>query len=368
MILDKTQLKTWCSINLDAIAHNYNYTKAKTDSRVICVIKANAYGHGAIPVAKRLVNEGCDFFAVSSVEEALELRQGGIDCNILVLGYVLPSRIETAIENDISFACASHEFAKLISGAKASKKARIHIKLNSGMNRTGFCICHESGYEDLDKAIEIIKNADNIEVEGIFSHFAKAEDDKAFSKKQWGYFSNAVDYIKKSGIKPDMLHICNSAGTENYPDMHLDAIRLGIHLYGCDSKDENYIQVMDFCTRIVDIHNLKEGDGVSYGLDFIADRKMKIAVIGAGYADGIFRCLSDGKGYVSVKGKKCPIVGRVCMDMTMIDITDVPDAKVEDVATIWGKELPTEEQAKNAGTISYELMCSVAPRVIRVYE
>lgn len=367
MNFEKNSLKTWCKVNLDAIAHNYNYTQSKTSAKVICVIKANAYGHGAISVAKRLVNEGCKYFAVSSIEEALELRQGGINCSILVLGYILPCNIQTAIENDISFACASYEFANHISNMKTSKKAKVHIKLNTGMNRTGFCICHESGYDDLDKAIEIIKNSDNIEVEGVFSHFAKAENDKAFSQKQWGYFSNAVDYIKKSGIKPDMLHICNSAGTENYPDMHLDAIRLGIHLYGCESKDENYIQAMDFCTRIVDIHTLKEGDGVSYGLDFIADRKMKVAVIGAGYADGIFRCLSDGKGYVLIGGKKCSILGRVCMDMTMVDISSVDNAKVGDVVTIWGKELPTEEQAKNAGTISYELMCSIAPRVQRVY-
>ena len=361
-------LKTWRSINLDAIAHNYNYTKSGTNAKIICVIKADAYGHGALPVAKRLLKEGCDYFAVSSIEEAIELRQGGINCNILVLGYILPCLIQTAIENDISFACASYEFAKLISNVKTSKKARVHIKLNTGMNRTGFCICHKSGYDDLDMAIEIIKSADNIKVEGVFSHFASAEDNRAFSEKQWGYFSNAVDYIKKAGINPDMLHICNSAGTVNFPEKHLDAIRLGIHLYGCESDDENYIQAMDFCTRIVDIHTLKEGDGVSYGLDFIADRKMTIAVIGAGYGDGVLRCLSDGKGYVVVRGKKCPIIGRVCMDMTMIDITDVPDAKVEDIVTIWGNGLPTEEQAKNAGTISYELMCSVSPRVAKVYE
>ncbi len=368
MNFETNSLKTWCSVNLNAIAHNYNYTKSKTDAKIICVVKAGAYGHGAVPVAKRLLKEGCDYFAVSSIEEALELRQGGINCNILVLGYILPCHIQTAIENDISFACASYEFAKLVSGVKTSKKARVHIKLNSGMNRTGFCICHESGYEDLDKAIEVIKNSDNIEVDGIFSHFAKAENDKACSEKQCGYFSNAVDYIKASGINPQMLHICNSAGTANFPEKHLDAIRLGIHLYGCESDDKNYIHTMDFCTRIVDIHTLKEGDGVSYGLDFIADRKMKVAVIGAGYADGIFRCLSDGKGYVIVRGKKCPIIGRVCMDMTIIDITDVPEAEVEDIVTIWGKALPTEEQANNAGTISYELLCSVAPRVVRVYE
>lgn len=361
-------LKTWCAVDLNAIAHNYNYTKSKTNARIISVVKAGGYGHGAVAVAKRLCNEGCDYFAVSSFEEALELRCGGIDGGILVLGYVLPCNITKAVENDISFACASLEFAKTLAGMSFSKKAKIQIKLNTGMNRTGFNVCHSYGYEDLKAAINVIKENDGIQVEGIFSHFAKAENDKAFSEKQWGYFENAVDFIKKNGIVPDMLHICNSEGTYNFPSMHLDAVRMGIHLYGCSSGDDNYIQAMDFCTRIVDIHSVREGDGISYGLHYIADRERKIAVVGAGYADGVFRCLSDGKGYFLVRGKRCPIVGIVCMDMTMIDISDVDDAEVGDVVTIWGKDLPADEQAKNAGTISYELLCSVAPRVIRVYK
>ncbi|MBE6681027.1 MAG: alanine racemase [Ruminococcaceae bacterium] len=361
------ELKTWCNINLDAIAHNYKYTCSRTDSAVICVIKANAYGHGAVPIARRLYDEGCRSFAVSSIEEALELRLGGItDCCILVLGYVLPCRIKEAVENDISFALASYDFAKQLCETDTEKAPKVHIKLNTGMNRTGFTVCHNSGYQELAEAIELIRE-NNIEVEGVFSHFAKAEDDTAFSQKQWGYFENAVDFIKSKGVSPKVIHICNSMGTYNYPSMHLDAVRLGIHLYGCSSDDKNYLPAMDFYTRIVDIHTLKEGDGVSYGLDFIADKEMKIAVIGAGYADGIFRCLSDGKGYVLVRGKKCPILGRVCMDMTMIDISHVPDAKVCDVVTIWGEGLSADEQAKNAGTISYELLCSVAPRVTRVY-
>lgn len=367
MNFETKTLKTWCSVDLNAIAHNYNHTKSKTDSRIICVIKANAYGHGAVPVARRLVKEGCDFFAVSSIEEALELRYGGIKCDILIFGYILPERIPEAVENDISFALASCEFASVLCSISLPKKAKVHIKLNTGMNRTGFNICHRRGYEDLKKALVLIKASDNVSVDGVFSHFAKAENDRAFSDKQWGYFENAVDFIKKEGISPSLLHICNSAGIANYPEKHLNAVRLGINLYGCEANDASYIQAMEFCTRIVDIHTISEGDGVSYGLDFIADRKMKIAVIGAGYADGIFRCLSDGKGYVLIGGKKCPILGRVCMDMTMVDISSVENAKVGDVVTIWGKELPTEEQAKNAGTISYELMCSVAPRVKRVY-
>ena len=361
-------LKTFCSIDLDAIAHNYNYTKSRTGARIISVVKAGAYGHGAVPVAKRLMNEGCDFFAVSSIEEALELRCGGIDCDILILGYILPERISKAVENGISFACASYEFAKVLCAACFNGVARVHLKLDTGMNRTGFGVCHNSGYENLEKALDLLSKNENIKIEGVFSHFAKADGDTSFTEKQYGYFRNAVDFIKQKGASPEILHICNSAGTYSFPSMHLDAVRVGVHLYGCESGgDENYIQSMDFCTRIVDIHNLYEGDGVSYGQSFIADRNMTIAVIGAGYADGVFRCLSGGKGYVLIGGKKCPIIGRICMDMTMVDISGVPGAKVGDLVTIWGKGLPTEEQAKNAGTISYELMCSVSPRVPRVY-
>ena len=188
-------LKTWCNIDLDAIAHNYNYTKSRTNSKVICVVKAGAYGHGAVATAQRLEKEGCDYFAVSSIEEALELREGGIRSNILILGYVLPCRISEAVENDISFACASLEFAKLLCGVCCTKKLKIHIKLNTGMNRTGFNVCHNSGYGELEQAVDILSKCTNVEIEGVFSHFARAEDDKAFSKKQHGYFENAIDIL-----------------------------------------------------------------------------------------------------------------------------------------------------------------------------
>ena len=177
MIYNENALKTWCTVNLDEIAGNYNYTKSRTNSNVICVVKANAYGHGAVKVSTRLEKEGCNFFAVSSIEEALELRCGGIKGNILVLGYVLPERIKDAVSNNISFACASYDFAKTLCNADFEGKAKVHIKLNTGMNRTGFNVCHSNGYEDLKDAIELLIAKENIEVEGVFSHFAKAEDD-----------------------------------------------------------------------------------------------------------------------------------------------------------------------------------------------
>ncbi len=359
-------LKTWCNVDLDAVAHNFKYARSKTDAAVICVVKASAYGHGAVMVSRRLEQEGCKYFAVSSIEEALELRNGGIKSCILVLGYILPQNLEDAVENDISFACASIDFAKILCGMSFKKKAKVHIKINTGMNRTGFAVCHDKGADDLKEAARLLGECDNIEIEGIFSHFANAEDDMEFSHTQYDNFKMALMMVKDEGIEPEMVHICNSAGTEKYESMHHDAVRVGIHLYGCESSDENFVPTIDFCTRVVDVHYITKGEGVSYGLDFVAQKQTKIAVIGAGYADGLFRCLSNGKGDVLVNGKVCKIVGRVCMDMTMVDVTDV-EVKVGDKVVIWGREHSVERQASNAGTISYELMCALSPRVTRVY-
>ncbi len=364
--------KTHAAISLDAIAHNYNYTKKLVgEKKVICIIKANAYGHGAVEVAKRLEKEGADYFAVALLDEALQLRRAGIKSKILILGYVMPKYIPLAIENDISLACASLDFLKEIAKATKDKTALIHIKLNTGMNRTGFNISHGEIPEDLKNACDIIKENRNIHVEGLFSHFAKAEDDDEFTRLQFNNFTFAKDYLISQAINPEICHICNSAGILNHPEKHLDAVRLGISLYGACVCDKNYLPVMSFNTSIVDIHNLEQGDGVSYGLDFIAKKPMKMAVIGAGYADGIRRNLSENDAYVLCNGKRVKLIGRVCMDMAMIDVTDIDDISIGDTVTIWGKNgdafLSCDEQAEKAGTISYELFCSVSKRVPRIY-
>ncbi len=364
--------KTYAAIDLDAIAHNYNYTKKLVgDRQVICVIKANAYGHGAVEVAKRLEKEGADFFAVAEIEEALALRKAGITSKILILGYILPQHIKAAVENGISLAAASLDFVKEVSSAAKEKKANIHIKLNTGMNRTGFNLCHGQIPEDLKQACRIIKENPNIRVEGLFSHFAKAEDDKEFTAKQFDNYNKGKDFLAASGINPEICHICNSAGILNHPEMHLDAVRLGISLYGAGTDDKNYLPVMSFITTVVDVHDIEKNDGVSYGLDFVAEKNMKIAVIGAGYADGLRRNISSNGAHVLINGKRAKLIGRVCMDMAMIDVTDIENVKVGDTVTIWGKNgsafISCDEQAEKALTISYELLCSVSPRVPRVY-
>ncbi len=365
--------KNWCTVKLDNLVHNYLYTKQTTGKRVICVVKADAYGHGAIKAAKALMKAGCDFFAVSSYEEAFQLRQGGIDCGIVILGRIMPHEISLAAKQNISFAAGSLEFVEeVLNTAKGVFKAKIHIKLNTGMNRTGFDAIHEGVTDGFDKALKIIvDNPDCFEVEGVFSHFAKAEDDEGFTRGQYQRYLKAVDYIEGFGISPKIRHIANSAGSVKFDDMSLDATRLGIYLYGCESDDKNYLPVMSFNARILEIKKLQKGDGVSYGLDFVAKKDTTIAVVGMGYADGVHRCLSDGKGSFLYKGRLCPIIGRVCMDMTMIDVTDIDNPKTLDTVTFFGENdgslLPCSLQAHNASTISYELLCSVSKRVPRVY-
>lgn len=366
--------KNWCSIDLNNLVHNYKYTKEKLNKDVICVLKADAYGHGAVTAAKALVGAGCNSFAVSSFGEAIQLREGGISQNIIVLGRIMPSEITEAINQGLSFAAGTIGFVQEVTEmCPAGKKAKIHIKLNTGMNRTGFDSIHTPKFSELKEALSLIcDNRDIFEIEGVFSHFAKAEDDKDFSHLQYERFSEGVSVIESYGFKPEIKHICNSAGAINYRDLSLDAVRLGIYLYGCESNDPNYRPVMSFHSRILEIKELFPGDGVSYGLDFTATEKMKIAIIGAGYADGVHRSLSSGRGFALCHGVLCPIVGRICMDMLMLDVSKVADAEIFDTVTFFGKHengsvLPCELLAEKAGTISYELLCSVSKRVPRIY-
>ncbi len=367
--------KTRAVINLDALAHNYaTLKKLHGDTRIAAVVKADAYGHGAVPVSKRLNAEGCDFFAVATIDEALELRENGITGTILILGYVLDEFLGLAVKNDISLTVDTCNKLESILKASNGRNVKVHIKLDTGMNRTGFEVKTAALSAELKKAAEIIKNNENIIVEGLFSHFAVSDepDGEEFTALQYERFSETAKLLEKIGINPQIKHICNSAGFTVYgKEMKMDAVRCGLALYGYMGEELGLEPCMEFITKIVNIHEMKKGESVSYGLKFTADRDMKIAVIGAGYADGFMRCLSCGKGYVLCNGKKAPVIGRVCMNMSMVDISDIPDATVGDDIVIFGKSkdayLSADEVAKNAGTISYEIICAVSGRVPRVY-
>ena len=342
--------KTRAVIDLNAIAGNYMHTaKACAPAKVAAVVKADAYGHGALAVAKRLNAVGCDFFTVSNIDEALELRTGGITGTILVLGYVLDEFLPEAVENDISLAVDTVAHLKTILRAADGRPVKIHIKLDTGMNRTGFFAKGDGAPldEELHKAVELIEKHPNLVCEGIFSHFAVADEPEgsAFTETQYARFTETVEKLRALGLKPTYRHICNCAGIVRFPQMHLDAVRMGVTLYGCGDLDSACVPAMTFKTRVINVHTLKKGESVSYGCTYTADTDRRIAVIGAGYADGYKRCLS-GKGYVLCHGKKAPLVGRICMDMAMVDVTDIPEAAVGDDVVLFGKDgderLPAE--------------------------
>lgn len=356
-------------INLDNIAHNYLYTCKNTDSKVICVIKSDAYGHGAVKVAKRLVKEGANFFAVATIDEALELYENGIEAKILILGFVPCELLQTAVDCGFSIPVYSLESANQIADLKTEKQINVHIKLNTGMNRLGFNVYHND-YSKLSECVDILKTNSNINIEGMFSHFASADENEKFTRKQFSAFVKARDFVVSLGFNPKICHICSSTST-SYKDMSLDGIRLGIYLYGYNTNDENYLPGMEFKTRIIATQTLSKGDCISYGLKFKAKKPTKIAILPIGYADGLKRVLSLSKGYVLCNGRKAKILGRVCMNLTAVDITDIKDAKTGDDITIWGKDkdafLSCDEVAKNADTISYEMLVSVASRVPKIY-
>ncbi len=352
-------------VDLDRIAKNYNYIKSRVgNARVMAVVKADAYGHGADAVAKRLSDFGCGDFAVACLSEALELKESGINGNILILGPTDASLMNEVSECGFIQTADSFEYAKEIS---KSKKIRIHIKVDTGMSRLGI-YCHSK--DDVKKAadeIGEIEKLENIVIEGIFTHFADSDGiDKAFTQAQFSVFEMLLDELHARGINVGTKHCCNSAATLRYPEMHLDMVRAGIILYGlfpsAEVKDENILPAMKLSARICAVHELKAGDSVSYGCTYKAERDTKIAVISIGYADGFSRVYS-GKELIKVNGRKFKTVGRICMDMCMIDVGNDFDCKAGDKAFIFESSDDIDALASALGTINYEILCSLKHRV-----
>ena len=346
---------TRAEVNLDAIANNIHAARKNLkDSTMLCaVVKANGYGHGAVPVAKACLEAGADWLAVAILQEAVELREAGITAPILVLG-AMPARRDLAdicVKFDISHAVFDDERLLLLNeaGIRQGKKAKIHIALDTGMHRIGVKIEEAGAFALKAKALQ------GIEIQGVFSHFSDADaEDKA------------------AGVKIPIRHICNSAGIAELPQYQMDMVRLGISLYGPPASDakeayKDYRPAMVFKTQVAYVKSLPAGRDISYGRLFTTNKESVIATIPVGYADGVSRHLSN-KGYVVVRGKKAPVAGRVCMDQLMVDVTDIPSVQIgDDVIIYGGPELPTEEVAAIAGTIPYELFCTLSPRVPRVY-
>lgn len=365
--------RTEAAIDLDAAEHNFNVTRAKLPENVklLCVIKADAYGHGAVPLAK-LFEGRADFYGVACIEEAIELKKAGIKTPVLILGAVPKEFYSDIVKYDIRVPIFNLEDAKALSAEaiRQSKTAPFHFCVDTGMSRIGFQVNKESA----DACLEITK-LPNIEAEGLFSHFATA-DEKDLSKAiaQRDKFKEFIKLLEERGINIPIKHINNSAGIMNF-DEYFDMCRMGIILYGLypsHEVDENLLKikpVMEWRAHITHIKELEPGREISYGGTYKTGETRRIATIPVGYADGYPRCLSN-KGKVIINGEFAPITGRVCMDQFMVDITGI-DAKVGDTVVLVGKsgskELSMEEVSESAYSFNYELPCRVARRVPRTY-
>lgn len=366
----------WAEIDLDSLAHNIKEVRRITNKEAIvtAVVKANAYGHGSIEAAKVFLENGANRLAVATLSEAVELRRAGIDTPILILGYTPDSQHKIAVENDIVEAVYNLESAEKLSQVANSlnKKAKVHIKVDSGMGRIGFPPVDSS----IDK-IEKISKLPNLEIEGIFTHFAKADEvDKAYTGKQFKNYKWVIERLEDKNIQIPIKHVSNSAATIDLPEYNLNMVRGGIMIYGLypsDEVDKEKVSLKPAMTLKAKISHLKEvpeGTGISYGQIFVTKRKSKIATIPIGYADGFTRLLTS-KAEVAIKGKRAPIVGKICMDQCMIDVTDIEDVKVGDEVVLFGdgtNGVPhIDEVAEKLGTINYEIVCMVGRRVPRVY-
>lgn len=370
--------RVYATVDLDAIHFNMEHMKANIapETKIISVIKTDGYGHGAVPIAREL--EEMDYVlghAVATAEEAMVLRGSGIRKPILILGYTFPYSDEELIENDIRPAVFRYDGVELLSACavKLNKKAKVHIKVDTGMSRIGIRP-DEEGLEFVKKVL----HTPGIEVEGIFTHFARADEaDKTSAHRQLAVFKDFIRRIEEeTGWHIPICHCSNSAGIVELKAANMDAVRAGITLYGLWPSEEvsqeivKLQPVMELKSHIIYIKEIEAGTEVSYGGTFIAKRRTRVATIPAGYGDGYPRGLS-GKGYVLIHGKKAPILGRVCMDQFMVDVTDIPEAEEGDGVTLIGKDgearITMEELGDLSGRFNYETACLVGKRVPRIY-
>lgn len=366
--------RTWAEIDEKALLHNFEIIKQTAKSKICAVVKANAYGHGVEIVAPALQKAGADFFAVSNIEEAVELRESGITKPILILGYTPCEYVCELKKHNISQCVYSLEYAKELSNEAVAynSKIKVHLKLDTGMSRIGFD-CRSDSLDGIDDAIKAA-NLDGFEIEGIFTHFAvsdrNADQEDGFTSEQYNRFCKAINVLKSHNIDPEYKHCCNSAALCQDNDKHLNMCRAGIILYGLTPSadlhlQQDFIPVMSFKSVVSQVKVIKQGDTVSYGRTFKANKDITVATVSAGYADGYSRLLSN-KAEVIINGRRAKIIGRVCMDQFCIDVTNIPDVKRGDEVLLFGGDLPVEELAEIIGTINYELVCAVSSRVKRI--
>lgn len=371
----KHYLRVCAEINLDAVAYNFKSMKENLTpgTKMIAVVKTDGYGHGAVPIA--CMAEDYDYiwgFAAATIEEAVLLRKAGIKKPILILGFVFPDAYEEVIRYDIRPAVFKPGMARQLSeeAVRQGKTVLMHIKVDTGMSRIGF--------KDNEESADVVKEISRlpgVEIEGLFTHFAKADEkDKANAHQQLSRYLAFSKLLEDRGVNVALHHCSNSAGIFDIPDANLDAVRAGVSIYGMYPSEEvnkfavPITPVLTLKSHVVYIKDVEPGTAISYGGTFVAEKPMRVATIPVGYGDGYPRSLSN-KGWVLIRGQRAPIVGRVCMDQFMVDVTDIPQAKEGDMVTLigsdGGREITMEDMGELSGRFNYELACDIGKRVPR---
>ena len=369
---DRQRIRTWAEVDLDALAHNYRLLREMAPkSKFLGLVKANAYGHGAVPIARKLERLGADMLAVACLDEAVELRRAGTAAPILCLGQTPPELAGELLEYGVTQTVGDLATGEALSDAavRAGKTLKIHVKLDTGMGRLGFVCGDGDHHPAVLRDIQSLCALPGLEAEGIFTHFANADGSEEYTQLQERRYRDTVRALRDAHISFKIYHCAASAAVINYLGTHKDMIRPGIALYGYvpDPSMENpgLRPVMTVKSRIAAVRELPAGSNISYGCTAALERDSRIAVLPMGYGDGLPRVLSN-RLEVRIRDRLCPVLGRICMDMCMVDVTDLPGVKAGDTAEVYGDGL-TDAAARRAGTISYELLCQLTPRVPRLY-
>ncbi|MFH1202365.1 MAG: alanine racemase [Candidatus Omnitrophota bacterium] len=364
---------TWAEIDLGALEHNFKLIRRLTGpgTKILVAVKANAYGHGAVPVAKRLEHLGVDYLGVASIDEARQLREARILKPILIFGSLLYYEVDELIRYKLTATVGDLKLARLLNShaVRLKTKVTVHVKIDTGMGRFG--IWHDEAFN----FIKELSRFKNLNLEGVYTHFPSADSDKKFTNQQIERLNELIEKLKTSGIKIPLSHAANSMATISYRHAHLNLVRPGLMIYGLYPKEElkkkiRLKPVLSLKSKIVFLKKVPPGRSISYGRTHITASATVIATLPIGYADGYVRAFSN-KATVLVKNRRSPVVGRVCMDFTMIDVGRIPQVKITDEVVLIGRqgkeEISAEDLARIAGTISYEIVCWISGRVPRVY-
>ncbi len=377
MAAENTASPSWVEVDLDAIEANVRNIKAFIGEKVelIAVVKANAYGHGAVPVAKTALEAGASRLAVARVSEGVELRQAGIEAPILVMNYITLAEIPQAVRHDLTPTLITSEQAQAFSreAVKAGKKVPVHIKVDTGLGRFGLLPDEVEGF------VREVASLPGLVLEGLYTHFSVADevnpDSTSYTLRQFEVFMDVAARLEKAGFHFPLRHVCNSAATLRFPSMHLEAVRTGIILYGLRPSEEveppfPLFPALSLKSRVARVRVLPAGFPISYGRTYITSRPTPVALVPVGYGDGYHRLISN-RGFVLIKGVRVPVIGRICMDQFAVDVSGVEGVSVEDEVVLIGEQggerIGAEEVARWAETINYEVVASLSRRLPRIY-